>query len=461
MALSATQVWEVRATGNDANGGAYNSAKTGVAGSLDYSQQDSPQVTIDNSAIVCTTPGASSNVLTFTSGYTPTAADVGNVVNVTAGTNVNAGRYEITAYTSTTWTLTGAANLTTAGGAGSAIAGRMGGALASPGAAAGAGIVAGNVVYIKYNATPYAIGSGTANTSGNRPAPAAQSSWIGYVAARGDVALWGTMPSLQATGISYAIFTVAANDIAVEGLEFDGNSKSGVSGMTASGALRLRGWNCRAKNCTTSYGFGSTGVGVLHYCESINNSVGFYLSASFRRCVSRSNASDGFRVATTATFTECVAYSNGGDGFGNGFSVIASRCAAIANTGAGFNLDNALCVADSCIAYGNTGIGFACATTARPDVKVFNSAAGANTGGNISANLSAANAPFVLTIDPFVNRAGLNFALNSTAGGGALLRGTGTGAYPGGFTTSFSDVGPAQHQDAGTNSVSNGSWMEG
>src|SRR5438105_2387727 len=123
MALSATIVWEVRNGGSDTNGGGFDSAASGT----DRSLQTAAQVAIDNGAITCTTPAANSNTLTFTAGYTPSAADVGNVVNITAGTNMNTGRYTITAQTSTTWTLAGASNLTTAGGAGSAITGNMGG----------------------------------------------------------------------------------------------------------------------------------------------------------------------------------------------------------------------------------------------------------------------------------------------------------------------------------------------
>src|SRR5690348_5802381 len=117
MPMAATIVFEVRTGGSDLNGGGFNSAAAGT----DRSQQTAPQVTIDNAAITCTTPAANSNTLTFTAGYVPSAADVGNIVQIAGGTNINAGFYEITAQSSTTWTLAGAANLTTAGGAGSAI----------------------------------------------------------------------------------------------------------------------------------------------------------------------------------------------------------------------------------------------------------------------------------------------------------------------------------------------------
>src|SRR5438067_9194944 len=112
-------VWECQTGGSDSNSGGF---RPGVGGT-DRSMQTNAQLAIDNAAITCTTPGANSNTLTFTAGYVPSAADVGNTANISAGTNINAGVYEITGQTGTTWTLTGAQNLTTAGGAGSAITG--------------------------------------------------------------------------------------------------------------------------------------------------------------------------------------------------------------------------------------------------------------------------------------------------------------------------------------------------
>jgi hypothetical protein len=151
MALAATIVFEIRTGGSDLNGGGFNSTAAGT----DRSQQTAAQLVIDNAAVTCTTPAANSNTLTFTLGYVPSAADVGNLVNIAGGTNINAGVYEITAAAGATWTLAGAANLTTAGGAGSAITGRMGGCMASPGKV-GSVMVAGNDLYVRqatYNIT--------------------------------------------------------------------------------------------------------------------------------------------------------------------------------------------------------------------------------------------------------------------------------------------------------------------
>lgn len=72
-----------------------------------------------------------------------------------------------------------------------------------------------------------------------------------------------------------------------------------------------------------------------------------------------------------------------------------------------------------------------------------------NTSGARS-NLSAGTGDVTLTADPFTNKAGGDYSLNSVAGGGAACRAAGfPGAFPGGTTTGYLDVGAVQHQDAG------------
>src|SRR5947209_15754292 len=98
MAISANTVFEIRTTGSDNNGGGF---VTGASGT-DFSQQDTAQVNIDNATI---TTSITTTTVTFSAGYTPTAADIGNIVQFLTGTNVTAGFYQITAQTATTWTL--------------------------------------------------------------------------------------------------------------------------------------------------------------------------------------------------------------------------------------------------------------------------------------------------------------------------------------------------------------------
>ena len=87
MPLSASQVWEVRTTGSDSNGGGFKAAASGT----DYSQQDAAQVTYSDLVIGTTTTQLTSAANPFTS------AHVGNIVYVSGGTGFTTGRYEVTA----------------------------------------------------------------------------------------------------------------------------------------------------------------------------------------------------------------------------------------------------------------------------------------------------------------------------------------------------------------------------
>lgn len=452
MAIASTTAWEVRTTGSDSNGGGYDSA----GGGTDYSQQDAAQVVINNSTITCTTPAANSNTLTFTAGYTPSANDVGNIVQITGGTNVNTGFYEITAQTSTTWTLTGATNLTTAGGAGSAITGNMGGALASPGEAGGA-MVGGNDVWIKSGT--YTITSATANVSGGcMTLPAGTvGSWskvIGYGATRGD---GGTKPLLQASAIS--TFTIinasSANLTHVENLSVDGASLTSSRGISG-GSSNSRVINCKAANCTNAAFSG----GNLEFCEATgcSSQSAFNAVALAFCCVAHGNSIHGF---INGTCVHCISYGNTGTN-GNGFLSGAAtanwiNCIAYNNAGAGFQCSSTGS-GDwiNCIATGNTGKGFD--ATATNDSYFYNCAAWSNTGGNWSTNFNAAQQIncHALSGDPFTNAVGGDFSLNNTAGAGATCRAAGIPGlssslytFPGLSTNAYPDIGAAQHQDAG------------
>ncbi len=445
MALSATQVWEVRTTGSDANGGAF---KVGASGT-DYSQQDAPQVSYTDLATQATSSQVGSAANPFV------AAHVGNVLNIptSSPSGINAGRYEIISVSN------GVATLDRSAGAASATGGtgNLGGALASPGLAASQ-IVSGNTVWIKSGT--YVV-SATANISGGRVSPNVASYWNGYVASRGDATTWGTLPSLQAGANSFTIFAPVTNDISVANLEFDGNngSNTGTVGFNATSSFRVRAWNCRAKNCGAA-GFGAGGFCGYYFCEASNCvGIGFAIAGSGTAlgCLAHGGSSHGFQPGVAGVaFDSCAAYGNAGDGFAVQFPLNARQCTSVGNVGAGFNLDNVGCSAVNCVAYGNTGFGFS-TTTSRPDALVVNCAGGSNAAGNFHAtDITAANQVNfqALTAQPFVNAAAWNFAPNSVAGGGGLLRSNGFKLFPGSGTTGYADIGAAQHQDAGGGNVS-------
>ena len=110
MALTAGTVCEIRTTGSQNAGGGFYDRNPGT--SVDYSQQDSPQLTLTDLA----TDGAGTGLSSATGGFT--AAMAGNLIRITGGT-LTAGWYEITAYTDTNnVTIDRSAGLSKSGGTG-------------------------------------------------------------------------------------------------------------------------------------------------------------------------------------------------------------------------------------------------------------------------------------------------------------------------------------------------------
>jgi len=87
-----------------------------------------------------------------------------------------------------------------------------------------------------------------------------------------------------------------------------------------------------------------------------------------------------------------------------------------------------------------------------------------NTGGNTNGLTHLTESGTItLTADPFVGAATGDFRLNTAAGGGALLKGTGRGAFTqtqSGYagTVSYPDVGAAQHQEPTEAEVAAAVW---
>ena len=438
MGFATGTAWEVRMTGSDTNGGGYSS------GGVDYSKQSTPQI-----AVADAVANGTNTITSATAGFV--AGHQGNGIYLAGGSGSLAGTWrQIISVTNSTTVIV---DSTVATGTGITL--NLGGALASPGQTA-ALVVAGNTVFIKSGTY---ICSATPNVSGGRPQPAFGSRWIGYVASRGDAALWGTMPSLKAGAASMTVFTAGQQDICVENIELDGQSPTyaSVNGFgTTSGGLRLRLVNCRAVNMTVS-GFAAD-ICQYHYCEAVNCGVaGFYVgqatsgSGVVQGCLARGNVAGFIFNGNNSFAVECVAYGNSSHGFQTFYASIACRCSSIGNGGDGFQFSVATSMADSCISYGNTGVGYN-ASAAQYDALLLNCAAGSNTGGQVSSNIPSANniGYIPLTADPFVARTSLNFALNNAPGGGALLRGAALGAGPGAATTGYPDVGAVQHRDSGS-----------
>jgi hypothetical protein len=172
MAMVATTVWEVRTTGNAANGGGFNSARDPVNG-IDYSQQDTAQLSPTDLYRVA------ANSL-YSDSFTFTAAMVGNIIKIASGTHFNAGYYEIVAYVDATHVTLDSDPATEDTSAHKDGVGKVGGALVNFGVIIG--MVAGMKWYIKdgdYTVTAAQFGS----KNGTSTAPYVVE---GYKTTRGD-----------------------------------------------------------------------------------------------------------------------------------------------------------------------------------------------------------------------------------------------------------------------------------
>lgn len=432
MALPATGVIEVRLTGSDTQcAGGFNAARGGT----DYTLQDAAQAT-GTVTSVTTTVTATTSIFT--------AAMVGNYI--TDGTTFK----EITAFTSATIVTVDSAPSWTAATI------YVGGALASPGKAASIGLVSGNVVFVKYNASPYVATAATTNVASGCVAPVNSTTWCGYDTTRAVRNTDTNRPTFQInTGVSTAtLFTSTAN-VDIQNLIGDGNNQ------TASIFISTRGlnWRCKAINFTAG-GFlqNNAGQGVAFWCEASGCSSVSPFKTNALACISHGNSVSGFDGGNVV---DCISYANTGgtsDGFGlSGLTSIATmvvNCVAYGNGRDGFRFTGnpGLCV--NCIAEANSGFGF---NEQSVNLRMLLQNCGSYNNSSGRSSMVTATSPVAdlnavtASSSFFVNAASGNFALNNNQGAGALARAAGFPALSAdGLTASFPDVGAAQHQDVPT-----------
>lgn len=437
MSLSASTVIEIRATGDDANGGGF---VTG-SGGTDYSLQDAAQLSLTD--LACNN---NTTLTSATGGFTDLM--VGNLIQIASGTNFTPSWYHITARADTN-TVTLDRNPTT-GAAATAGVGKVGGALASPGMAAGLKNIcpAGSTVFQKAGTYTIAlttpnVATGIVNLTWNG-ADAALDCWIGYDATRTIKNTDANRPLIQVAGsgvTSVTLFRVASTttvcNFFCRNLLFDGLSKTSIKGIE--GATNFGSYIyelCEARNCTNN-GFMSSG-GLSYYLKCISDGhssqPGFEFGSSPSHCygcIARNGTSIGFSWANNIALLliRCIADSNLGattDGFHAGAGGVGGRlmnCVAYNNGRHGVHFASANArgpVVINSIWYGNAGYG--ANNSGGSPVVSYKCAGGSNTSGNENAITHSFD--FVtLSADPFTDAAGGDFSLNNDAGGGAELRG--------------------------------------
>lgn len=481
-ALTPLAVWEVRpATGNAANGGMF---KTGASGT-DYSQQTSPQYTLTG----LTSVGAGSVILTASA-----AADmVGNGINVSAGTNFNTGIFEITAVSVgvSITVSTNAAGQAITTGAGAAGAGKIGGALAAVSTAI-ASAVAGNQIYLK--------GTYTTSSVQTMPTTVRDNDFLtpftinGYLTTRDDGtrATWTTATNsislldlsgafnLQVKNINFTN-TAGTKGTGTNGAALISNANSLNTGQLIVSQCSFDGFNIAISGDFANIAW--TFVNLQLDCVEIKNSVSHGVittgSTIATGCWFHANGGDGFRIISgggngaynyTFNFTNCVFYLNGGNGLTNLSDQVAlttvagnvmiglAYCAFVSNTGDGVrspaNASGATTAWNN-IFWNNTGFGYNSPTSnALVNSVPRCNAYGSNNpgGGGVNRrNFPVGTGDISLSADPFTNKSGGDFSLNSTAGGGTACKGAGFGAFV--FGTGHADIGAVQSSGTTTTNV--------
>lgn len=444
MALSASLVWEVRTTGNAANGGSFRAGSTGT----DYSQQDSAQITYSD--LACTGTSATSSLNPFSSVH------VGNVINISSSTGGwTAGYYEIISVSGVTATLDRSPAATGTSGIGS-----LGGATNSPSTIASVA-VGSNVVWIKsgtYNVdSPYFTASIT-------PTPTAPRGRIsGYGTVRGDsgratlkyVGAGGGITSCLRTTNGWDVIQLDANGSSIAANGFFMNQRCSVLRCTAS-ACSNYGINISTLNtvqgCEVTGTANVAGISGGNYAMILGNHI-------------HDNTCTGIITSTSNTISNNIIVNNTGAS-SDGIQV-SNSCNVIGNTVFGNGRhglnqtgnENNCNIVQGNIFAGNGGYGAVFASVAgnratqlNDGNAYYNNTSGTRTNGSdTTVNSQNGIGPYInildrlLTSNPFVNSANKDFSLNRLSGGGALCIMTGyPSLFPGSSLVSYGDIGSLQ-----------------
>lgn len=423
MALSNQTALDVWPTGDDANGGGFVAGASGV----DRSNQAAAHCTLTTASVVHTT---TTQINVDAGDYTVSADDVGNQAQLSID-GAALAPFQITAVDvgNNRWTVD-----RSAGTAGQTVAGKMGGALASPGYAAGIASlsIATNGIIVRIKSGTYTLTTTTPNVSGGPIQQVGKHClFIGYETTRDDM---GAKPVIDVGAVTGITVLVATSFVAIFiNLKVDGQGNASIIGVNGKCYLcemvdcnvGITGtvastWSVRCKvTGSVTYGFEST---TAWRCEATGCGVGF------RNC----------------SVIDCLVHDNTGDGIqGSPFSLLAAGNTCFNNGGDGIGAINSLAGIFDNIIDSNGGYG-----VEMQDANTFglqiNNAFRANTSGKYENTPRLILGEVVPTSDPFTNSATDDFSLNNTAGGGAELRGAGVPVHG---QTDNRDIGAVQHAD--------------
>lgn len=407
--------FEVWATGNTANGMAYDSTIAGAG--TDYSKQAAAQCSGSDG-----TTSALSAIFTSASPSTPfTSAMVGNGIFIASGTGADAGLYFIVGFGDANTVTLNAAPST---GGSSDMAYKIGGATATPGRAAQYHI-AGNHIYVKagaYTTTTASnnVASGTVLlTAGATTNNAGYTSIEGYQTTRGDLGLVGPTWSGPVITLSTGTMTVFTGAVGtfIGGIAVDVNSQASVIGfeIPVNGSCSY----CWCGNGGTAF----RGVGSISNCYSSASAFGFGDASTkvldVHGCVAKNATTTGFYMGGQSVITDCISIGATQYGFRTDSGGAWRGCVAVGCTLAGFYRENTATVRTlsltDCVSAYNSTYGYN-DQTAWGSFRLLNCASVGNTTAR-SVGVKYDVNPAALNTDPFQSRTTGDFRLNWSQGG--------------------------------------------
>ncbi len=437
---------------NTVAGCATTASPTGGTWGIDYSRGTAPIFSYTDMVIDGTTNTK------FTSAGNPVGPHiVGNLISMTSGTGFTFPQWvEVLSVSGTTATCDKALGTTSSTGG----HGGLGGALASPGKAGGLH-VASNLIALCAAGSIYGMSSSNNVAAGKLSLTTGSSTLLttlfGYTTNR-FVLNNDVRPQIKPTGNSYTLCYMGAGTLCRQVAFVNPDAHTAIKGVQCDNGNAIAE-SCTADALTTGFevSFGSAQFHNLYISNVAASGYGINAATS-NGTITGVEVRGG--AAASATGIQIVAGWSLSDFIVSGVTgvgVLFSGSSASAKRGIVYGCglhgvdmqgNNNLTITNvHCES--NTGLGFNAASGYGYN-RLINCSAYSNTGGNVVAGLLA-SAPTVqgfltLTSTAFTSAAGHDFSLNNTAGGGAALRAAGfPGLYLGGTTTSYSDVGAAQH----------------
>lgn len=460
MALAVGTTVEIRTTGNDSNGGGFTPGATGT----DYSQQNAAQYSFTDLA---SANGTTNPSVVTSASHSFVAADVGNLMQISAGTSWTTGFYRIVSVSA------GAATLDRAVGSVAALSGgtyAVGGALATLSKAwsMGANSSQSNnlclIFYIKvgtYTITTPIVQSGGSvaiigydvtrgDDTGNRPLITTATNSIDLVQLH-NATQWDNI-NFSSTAVTPGDGVVCPSgsnqDIMMRRCKFTGFS-TGINASQSGNYNIVNNFvllGVEVGNCT------STGIhlnmfgcmGLVYGCYVHNNGgQGMY-------CQGTNQAHE------EVVLVDSIFDHNTSHGLQSGTpdiqSLRAYNCNFTNNGGDGINYNNLLNPGSdfqNCIFYGNGNWGLNMNGSDAPSNVYLSYCA---FGSNSSGVMTGVNSPqlvlgsITLTANPFNSTT--DFSLNSAAGGGALLKQNSFPTAFGSGTVNKRDIGAVQSGSA-------------